>query len=341
MIIFQTARIKLTLWYVLIIAIIMSLFSFGFYQVSTRELQRIINRMEMDQKIQESGLAVRLPMQRVFGTTPLYSPTIEELKNLRRKSIVSLLSINSLILVLSGIASYFLAGQTLKPIQKMVNEQNDFISNASHELRTPLAVLRAELESQLLEKNINDKAARHLISSNLEEVSTLQSLTDQLLQLAQVGVLEKIELEKVSLKKAVTTAIKKTNSLAKKKNISFKISQIDSQLNANFDYLVETLIILIDNAIKYSNSDSTIKISVKQTDTQTKISISDNGIGINQDDLEHIFERFYRADKSRSATNGYGLGLAIAKKLMKAQDADINISSKENIGTVVTLVFPS
>ncbi len=341
MMIFEAARIKLTAWYLFIIAIIMTLFSLGFYQASTRELQRIINRMEMDQRIGESGLAVRLPMARVFGTPTIYSPTIDELKNLRRRSVVSLVFINGIILVLSGAASYFLAGRTLKPIKKMVDEQDDFISNASHELRTPLATLRAELESQLLEKTINDKDARHLISSNLEEVQTLQNLTDQLLQLAQVHEPEKIKLQKVSAIEAIKTAVKQTSSLAKKKKIELIVSDNDFVITAHQKYLVETLVIVIDNAIKYSKPNSVIKINVKNIDNQIKITISDNGVGINEQDLTHIFERFYRADKARSETNGYGLGLAIAKKLMTAQNANIKVSSKEGFGTVVTLSFHS
>jgi signal transduction histidine kinase len=112
-------------------------------------------------------------------------PTLEELVELKQRSFYTLLYVNAFIFIAAGGAGYFLAGRTLKPIKKMVDEQNEFIANASHEFRTPLATLQAEMEAALLEKNLSSSETRSLINSNLEELHSLQSLTNNLLRLTQ------------------------------------------------------------------------------------------------------------------------------------------------------------
>jgi len=333
---FESARLKLTAWYLLLIMLISGLFSVAFYNSSTREIQRIITRMEIDQHLEAAGAPFRVSTPRSKN-----GASLEDLKELRQKSFFTLIIINGLILFFSGVASYFLAGTTLRPIKVMIDEQNDFISNASHELRTPIATLRAEMESNLLEKKITDLQARSLIQSNLEEVATLQELTNNLLRLTQVETLKgNRKKKKTSLAAIVRTAHRKVSSLAKEKQINISLAVKDTDLLAQSEQLTEAVVIILDNAIKYSPAKSKIKVTSWVEKKTAYISVSDTGSGISGEDLPHIFNRFYRADKSRSEAEGYGLGLSIAKKIIQTHDGEIIATSEVGEGSTFTIQLP-
>lgn len=333
---FEVARWKLTAWYLLIIMIVSLLFSAAFYNSSTREIQRIIDRVQFDQRREFA------PGMRVLFAQPARSaPSLDELELLKKRSFMGLIIVNGVILVFAGAAGYFLAGQTLKPIQEMVNEQSTFISNASHELRTPLATLRAQLEGSLLEKRLSDPKARQLIHSNLEEVFALQSLTDHLLQAAQSDVLEtETAKEQLSLVEIVTSAQKKVSTLAAAKNITFKVKIQDAVITGSSAQLTEAVIILLDNAIKYSPENSRIVITSRLKSSVVELAIIDKGRGISPRDLPHIFERFYRADAARSQKEGYGLGLSIAKKIIESHDGQIGVTSTFGQGSSFIVTLP-
>jgi len=316
--------------------LISGLFSVAFYHSSTRELQRIIIRLKTDQQLQESGLPFAIPLPR-----PRNLPTLEELQVVQQRSLVTLVIVNGVILVLAGGAGYFLAGRTLKPIKKMVDEQNDFISNASHELRTPLATLSAEMETSLLEKHISDEKARKLIKSNLEEITSLKALANNLLRLTQVHTLNgQKTVSDLSVYEIISNAHKKVSALANQKHITVSIDATDSTIEGNASEITEALIIILDNAVKYSNRHTTIKITTENTNQLVSIHITDQGIGISTRDLPHIFERFYRADKSRSQAEGFGLGLSIAKNIIEEHNGTITVASKVNKGTTFSITLP-
>jgi len=332
---FETTRIKLTARYLLLIMFVSFLFSASFYQSSTREIQRMIDRISLEQKI-EDEFSVRMPMPRFRN-----APSLEDLRLLKQRSLTSLIMINGIILILSGIAGYFLAGYTLDPIEKMMDEQTAFISNASHELRTPLATLRAELEGSLLEKKLTDLSARKLIKSNLEEVITLQHLSDYLLRITQVHSSNAEENQnEIPVSVIVKEAIKKVLPIAKKKHITLTEHIHDEKIFVNKLQIIEALIILLDNAMKYSEKRSEIVVSAEKKDHEILISVSDKGEGISQQDLPHIFERFYRADKSRSKTEGFGLGLSIAKEIVESHLGSITVHSKPHHGSTFTIHLP-
>jgi two-component system sensor histidine kinase CiaH len=332
---FESARLQLTAWYLVVIMVVSGVFSVAFYHSSTREIQRLINRIELDQRLEDHGLPVR-----VSPPLPRNAPSLEELKELKQRSLFTLLLVNVLILVCAGGAGYFLAGRTLRPIKQMMEEQNDFISNASHELRTPLAVLRAELEGALLEKRLGDVRARSVLQSNLEEVMTLQELTNNLLRLTQLTHLAKSQLGPTSLLQIVTAAKKKVTTLAVQKQQKITMEMPDVTIGASTAELIEALVILLDNAIKYSPVKSTIRITARKTNKSVTLSITDQGVGIAKSDLPHIFQRFYRADKSRSQAEGYGLGLSIAKKIIEAHRGSISVRSQVGEGTTMNITLP-
>lgn len=336
---FHSARLKLTLWYLLITVLISFLFSFAIYSNVSRQIESFIAMQNNRVRSFQSRIFLDLDGLRPHSP-PLVS--VEELREQELQLLYTLIFVNVCILVLTGGAGYFLAGRTLRPIKEMVDEQNNFIGSASHELRTPIATLRAEMEGKLLEKRITDDDARKLIASNLEELTILQNLSNKLLQLAETPtIVHQKNLESVSLKEVIESARTKISKLAAKKNIVIKVAVSNISIRGDASSLTELFVILFDNAIKYSPQNSTVTISSEETSGAVKIKVSDGGFGIPKEDLPHIFERFYRADKSRSQVEGFGLGLAIAKEIVKTHDGIISVKSEVEKGATFTLQFPS
>lgn len=332
---FSSARLKLTAWYVLLIMLVSGLFSAAFYNSSTREIQRLINRIEFSNQFEPDRNQAPPP----FGPSRNF-PTVAELEQVKQKSFVTLLIINGIILVLSAGASYLLALKTLKPLQEMVEEQNEFVSNASHELRTPIANLRAEMESNLLEEKISDAMARRLITSNLEDLDRLQSLTNNLLRLAQSKTAVTILPKPASLSVVIEAAQKNVKTLAKKQDIRFQTSLPKVLVLAQKESLTELFVILFDNAVKYSPKHAVVTVVAKKVRSAIQISVTDTGIGISPADIDHIFKRFYRADKSRSQYGGYGLGLSIAQTIVRQHEGTLTVKSKLGKGSTFIVTLP-
>lgn len=332
---FEQTRIRLTAWYLVIIMTVSLLFSVSIYSRLNVDLSRFeIIETRFDRDIDAGRV--------ILPTGPNQTPRLNaaEIQQTRTNIIFSLGFINLVIFFFAGTAGYFLAGKTLRPIKEMLDEQNRFISDSSHELRTPLTTLRSEIEIALRDKNLNLKDAKKIIQSNLEEVITLQILSDRLLELSQNGKLVRKNLvEELSLGSVLTASIKKVNPMAKSKKINIKIKTGEYKIPGIFDRLVELFTILLDNSIKYSKSGGSIFISSEKKDGYINIFVKDYGLGIEKEDLPHIFDRFYRSDKSRKES-GYGLGLSIAKKIVEAHRGSILVKSHPKKETVFTVTLP-
>ncbi|MFA5827778.1 MAG: HAMP domain-containing sensor histidine kinase [Candidatus Shapirobacteria bacterium] len=320
---FKAARLKLTLWYLLIIMFISIAFSGVIYRLVSIEIERF----------------ARSPRFRLDNMM-IYESMIDEAQG---RVALSLIELNGVILVVSGTLGYVLAGITLAPIQKMVEEQKRFVGDASHELRTPLTALKSMLEVGLRDKKMTLKDARKLIREGIEEGDKLTNLSDSLLELARLesnG--NKIDSVKLKVSEIVEEAIKKISPQAKKKNIKIVKLTNHVQIKGNKEKITELLLILLDNAVKYSPDNTKITIQAKQIKNYVVIKVIDRGIGISTTDLPHIFERFYRSDSARSKTGegGYGLGLAIAKKIVDQHSGSIAVISSVGHGTEFKITLP-
>ncbi len=332
---FKAAYIKLTLFYVFIVMLISISFSVVIYRISYRELNFGLRRqMRILQDLPN-------PMMGPEHMSDLENVRAEQLGLSNRTLEMNLIYFNIIILFLSGLLSYWLARRTLKPIEQMVDAQNRFTADASHELRTPLTSMRTEIEVNLRDKKLAVDDAKRLLTSNLEEIAKLETLTNALLKLATYQDEAKLSFGKISLPGIIVEAYEKIEPLAKQKAIEFQNELTNIQVKGDKQSLIELFVILLDNAIKYSPAHSKVTIKIIKTDGYAEVSIKDRGIGIKASDLPYIFERFYRADTSRSKekVSGYGLGLSIAKRIADLHGATISAKSKPGQGSEFTIKF--
>ena len=324
---FEDARIKLTAWYLLIIMFVSIFFSLAIYQVLNVELERVerVQRLRQVEGIQRR---------------PVIDPEVIEETKTRLRTFLFLINLG--VLGISSAAGYFLAGRTLKPIKDMVEEQGRFVTDASHELRTPLTSLKSEIEISLRDKKLTLTDAKQVLQSNMEEVNNLQYLSDNLIKLTQYQKANG-NFEEFNLLEIVSESKRKLNILAKRKNIKIKEDIENQIIKGERQGLIELFVILLDNAIKYSPKGTTVNILSKTANEHIKISVSDKGVGIDEKDLPHLFDRFFRADKSRTKLElkGYGLGLSIAKQIVLRHSGSIVVASNLGKGTTFTVSLPS
>jgi signal transduction histidine kinase len=329
--IFHSAALKLTGWYLALVMLLSIATSLALYNVSSNDLENNVHR--------------RLPL----SVNELLSPNdLRSLANYRDRQLdtdrnhlkENLVSFNILVLILGGAASYALARRTLEPIEQSLDAQKRFTSDASHELRTPLTAMQAEIEVALRDPKLTKEQAAELLQSNLEEVARLKALSDGLLHLAQTS--RPTNLEALELKTPLSDAITRLEKAAKTKKITIDNQVKNITLKAEHYSLSELIVILLDNAIKYSPTGGKVTITSSVRNKLGHISIKDEGIGIKAADLPHIFDRFFRAEFSRSQTQakGYGLGLAIAKKLADSLDGAIEVKSAPGKGSTFTISLP-
>ncbi|MCA9369284.1 HAMP domain-containing histidine kinase [Candidatus Woesebacteria bacterium] len=319
---FEAARLKLTLWYVVVIMIVTGVFSSAFYFSSTREISLLIKKIESNQ---ERTMLPPTPQQRMHNYASL-----EELYALKAQSLHSLLLLNILIFFFSVFSGFILSGRTLRPIQDMLERQKRFISNASHELKTPVAVMRAQTEAALMDAKLTKQELKEALISNLEEIETLQGLTASLLRLTTTAEKQKTTWQQFQLDKLVSMVAQKLQPLARKKSIVLQTRLESVSMTGSREDISELCSILIENAIKHSPEKSSVSITLKKERRGVYLLVEDSGNGVVQDDLPFLFDRFYRSAGARSSTDGYGLGLAIAKDIVTTHGGSISAHAKKD-----------
>ncbi len=333
---FKKARIKLTAWYLLIIIIISFSFSAVIYGGLCSELDRVerIQRLRIEQQFPGIPNIIQQFEEKIEPKTFYLDPAL--ITETKTRILTILLGINSFILFSSAVAGYFLAGRTLKPIEKMVDEQKRFTADASHEFRTPLTSMKTEIEVALRDKKLNLKEIKNLLKSSLEEIDKMKKLSNYLLALNKYEEDGKsVVFTKIDLKDITKKIIENLIILTKEKKINIRTNLKSAGIQGNETALSELISILIENAIKYSPSKSKIIIRTGKDDGHGILEIQDFGEGIAKEDLPHIFDRFYRAELSRNKekADGYGLGLSIAKSIIDLHKGKIEVKSKLGKGS--------
>lgn len=262
----------------------------------------------------------------------------DELDKAQTNLSIELLYINLFILIAGGFASYYLARHHLSPIEKAHEAQSRFTSDASHELRTPLAVMKTELEVALRDKNTSITNLKETLSSNLEEVDKLAKLAEMLLNLSRLDN-TKLKISPISLNKIARGIVKDFNQPQSRIRL---ISKKQLTIKGNEMAIADLIKILLDNALQYSPKNSQIIMNTYSQNNYAKFEITNSGPGIEPDKLQHIFERFFRADASRThgEQKGYGLGLSLAKKIVELHNGEITVNSIPNQETTFAFTLP-
>lgn len=228
-------------------------------------------------------------------------------------------------------------------LKNLEQTRKDFVANVSHELKTPITSIRGFSET-LLEGAMEDEALRkQFINIILNESQRLQSLIHDLLELSKLEKEEfKLNVEQISLKKLLEDTVMIVDQQAEEKQINIHQNyQEDVQMEGDSARLKQVFINLITNAISYTPSEGEVSISFHEEKGNVNIVIADSGIGIPEEDVPRIFERFYRVDKARSRNSGgTGLGLAIVKHIVEAHHGTINVKSIYQQGTTFSISLP-
>lgn len=330
---FRSATFQLTMWYLALAMTISLMFSVVLYQVATNEVarglhtetQRIINRFPD------------------FNNNPFFRQR-ESLDDSSHRILLRLISFNIAVLLAAGLASYALARRTLAPIEEAHEQQKRFTADVSHELRTPLTALKMESEVTLMNRQASKQELRKALESNLEEANKLETLINNLLRLTR---LEADELQQnfqaLNSSDVAAEALQQVKKQANNRKIQLDNRTKEAVLMGDQDSLTQLLVILLDNAIKYSPAGNTVTLASRQGDAYYTFVVKDSGVGIEKAALDHVFDRFYRADNARTkshATEGFGLGLSIAKLIADLHNGLITIRSQVGKGTTVEVMLP-
>ena len=327
---FTSATLKLTAWYLMIVMIISLGFSGLLYITSLGEVSERF-------KNTETRLNETYPQ---FSSLDFDKFRELQVKEASEKLTTLLIYINLIILGIGGAASYLWARQTLRPIEEAHELQSRFTSDASHELRTPLAVMKTEIECILRDKTASKADYKETLTSQLEEVNRLTTLSNLLLKIARLET-EELTWGSVDI---VNTTRRAVQSFSIDQQKIIKVNQSSKKIiltRANSESITELIIILIDNALKYKSLNTNVEVTLKRTKGHDYCIVSNYGKGIKNEDISHIFQRFYQADKSRnkSINKGYGLGLSLAYEIVQLHHGEIFVKSVKNGKTSFIIKF--
>jgi len=228
-----------------------------------------------------------------------------------------------------------IAIQDITDIKRLENMRSEFVANVSHELKTPLTSIKGFSETL---RYVEDSETKNKFLNIIDkEAERLTNLINDILILSNIENLHKMENDNFRPKEVIENIIDIVRKQAEKKQIKIEfINEFMDEIVGSKDKFHQLALNLIENAIKYSNENGNVKILITSNNGYFIFKVIDDGIGIPQNDIPRIFERFYRVDKSRS-TRGTGLGLAIVKHIVKLFNGDITVQSKLGIGSIFTV----
>jgi signal transduction histidine kinase len=227
-------------------------------------------------------------------------------------------------------------------LENAFESQKQFIQDASHELRTPIAIARTNIEVLEMEKKPTTKDYQNLVSVLKMSLERLSRLSDELLLLSRENQ-GQTKLSTVDVVPLLGEVVTEFSANARANMVNLQLEPVVGELLVRGDalYLKQAVINVIDNAIRYNRPGGLVKVSARPEAGQLVIKVQDSGIGISKADQGHIFDRFYRVDKSRSrAQGGSGLGLAITRKVIEGYGGKITVESTTDEGSTFTISLP-
>ncbi len=328
---FKKANIKLTLIYSLLFLISFWVFSVGLYFWMNHSFgESYVSEVQRQEGV-DGGFDQRdTAIANIAGGVAL-----DRLRNI-------LLVLNGgLVIIIPGVA-WLMTRRTLAPVQRIHDQQKQFVSDVAHELRTPLSIMTGEMEVTLRQDRTISEY-KQALTSGKEETDRLINLVENLLFLARVDQGKRaVEFEKVDVTDLIGSVIASLQAESANKGISLHFK---SEAEPTFAWgqpsmLRHLFFNLIHNAILYTPAEGNVWISLLANKQSTRVEIKDTGIGISPQDQEKIFDRFYRVDHSRSHIKGYGLGLAICKSIVELHHGRITVHSALGQGSTFTVILP-
>ena len=233
--------------------------------------------------------------------------------------------------------------QTLRKLKAVDQSRQEFVSNVSHELKTPITSIRVLADSLMGMEDVPEELYREFLSDISDEIDRESKIIDDLLTLVKADKSNaELNVEQININGLLEQILKRLRPIAKKRNIELVLESI-REVSADVDEVKLSLALsnLVENAVKYNHEEGWVHVTLDADHKFFYVKVSDNGIGISQEDQEHVFERFYRVDKARSReTGGTGLGLAITKSIILMHQGAIKLQSKEGEGTTFTVRIP-
>ena len=265
----------------------------------------------------------------------------EELEDRYADLITAFAGVAFAALVLVAAGGFLLVRKSTEPIERSILFMRRFMADAAHELRTPVTVLRARAEVTLQQP----RDAANYVSALLgieAEARRLGGIVDSLLVLARADAGERqLERERLFLDDIAIDAAGAAQIVGRQKGVEVAVDEFEEAAVVGDAALIRQLImILLDNAIKFTDAGGLVRIRVSMRDGAPTFSVEDTGIGIKPEDLSRVFQRFFRGESARGRTEGAGLGLSIASWIAREHDADISLSSEPGKGTTVVVTFP-
>lgn len=259
-------------------------------------------------------------------------------------SMLELFAVLMFIFFLAMLIFYFiskkLANRAAKPLEDAIAREKQFITDASHDLKTPLTVILSNADILSRNQACTVSEMSKWIDGTKQATSNMKELIEQMLVLSESETKTEIQKEDVNISDIAEKNALVMESVAYEKNIDYRTEiQPNIIIKGNADYVKRIVTSLIDNAIKYETEGGSICVSLHQSKKTVSFSVQNQSSVISKEDISHVFERFYRADKSRHADGSHGLGLAIVKNLTELMNGKIDVSSNEKDGTTFTVTL--
>ena len=355
--IFIRAKLKLTIFYTIFISVVVILFSIAIYFVYLDYLRGDFADELTEEIHYSNSLENGSENQDNIAQAPRTPEKISKNASRRLGNIIFI--VDGSIIAVSAFLGYALAGFTLKPIQSSQDVQRRFMSDASHELRTPLSIMKTGIEVEL-RNPANPAECKPILSSNLEEINRMSDIVENLLFILRADSgNEDFKFEPLNLFQIISTVFQNVKPYADQKKVTLSMinqdisntkeakekesvkKEVDILITGDSNKLKQAFYNIFKNAVDYSKTGGQIFLSVIKQPRCVQIEITDNGIGIPQEELPHVFERFYRSSNiSGTYDNGSGLGLAITKEIIEKHNGDIKIESSSGNWTKVTISLP-